>query len=709
MKVCLIAAATATDFEDAEEARSPQVRALATAPHLGVLTLASVLRGAGVGVSVVNLNRAYYEYLDQDGGGLEAFAGWAAGRILSSDADLYGFSSICNSYPLSIRIAGSIKQRRPDCTVLFGGPHSSAVDIQTMAAFPCVDFILRGEADESLLLFLEEWRGERRYSAVPGLTWRSSAGPVRNGQAPLIADLDSLPLPAYDLDGGLAGVKAAPVELGRGCPFACTFCSTNEFFRRKFRVKSPPRMLADMRAIASTYGLRKFDLTHDMFAVDRKRVVAFCECMIQSGEKFRWACSARTDCVDDELLELMAAAGCYGIFFGVETGSRRMQKIIGKELDPDRAKVIIDTAERLGIHTTVSVIAGFPEETWTDLRETAGMYMHAMRQPDCEPQFNLLAPLAGTAIHKKYKAAMVLEELCSAESHQGRLQNAADRELIRRHPEIFPNFYLLPTPDLDRACCLELREFLLMGCGRLRLLLTALHQAGSGILDVFLRWREYRRSLRGESSGGALRHYYTQDLARDDFLEFVQTRIGELASPAVEAALAYYAALSEARRARFTPPGKRVSGAIELSDVPLRKPYVDVLALDCDMSAVIEYLRGALPCFPAAERKYYRTKPASEGAVQVAEIAPLLFRALEICDGRRTADECITEMAACFDCPPELARLGGERLLEGVREQGLIEFYRPGVPEHRSELHFPHGQARPDLRTVPGACERAGG
>ena len=112
--------------------------------------------------------------------------------------------------------------------------------------------------------------------------------------------------------------------------------------------------------MASSYGFRGFNLVHDMFTVDRRKVVAFCEAMIQADEGFKWSCSARTDCVDEELLELMARAGCDGVFFGVESGSKRMQRIIDKDLDPEQARSAVEIAERLGISTTVSTIVGFP-------------------------------------------------------------------------------------------------------------------------------------------------------------------------------------------------------------------------------------------------------------------------------------------------------------------------------------------------------------
>jgi radical SAM superfamily enzyme YgiQ (UPF0313 family) len=179
--------------------------------------------------------------------------------------------------------------------------------------------------------------------------------------------------------------------------------------------------------------------------------------MLASGEGFKWSCSARTDSVDEELLEQMQQSGCRAIFFGVETGSERMQKIIDKHLDPRRTKEVIDAAERLGIHTTVSLIMGFPEETQDDLRQTIGMFIHAARYPRSTPQLNLLGPLAETPLYWKHRHELVLEELCSEVSHQGRNQDEADLELIRRHPEIFPNFYLIPTPHLDRKSLIELR------------------------------------------------------------------------------------------------------------------------------------------------------------------------------------------------------------------------------------------------------------
>jgi len=90
-----------------------------------------------------------------------------------------------------------------------------------------------------------------------------------------------------------------------GCPFVCTFYSTNDFLRRNFRLRSLERILRDMRGLAVTYRLSDFDLIHDMFTVDRRRVIAFWEAMIASCETFTCPTSylvPSTEALDPRLL-----------------------------------------------------------------------------------------------------------------------------------------------------------------------------------------------------------------------------------------------------------------------------------------------------------------------------------------------------------------------------------------------------------------------
>jgi radical SAM superfamily enzyme YgiQ (UPF0313 family) len=682
MKLSLVTAAIATDFEHPDDAASASVRTFSTAPQLGTLSLAAVAEANGVRPTLINLDRLYYKYLAEFGArGLADFPAWVTPRIAASDADIYGFSSICSSYPLTLRIAARLKSERPESTILLGGPQASVVDLATLNAFPFVDAILRGECEQTLPRFLEEWSGGHRFESVPGLAFRSPFGPTRSPDAPVIDDLDALPMPAYHLTGELTNAPYAMLELGRGCPFACTFCSTNDFFRRKFRVKSPARMLAEMRTIVGEYGISRFDLVHDMFTVDRRRVADFCRHLIDSGDKLQWCCSARTDCVDDELLDLMAGAGCVSIFFGIETGSKRMQRIIDKDLDPDRARVVIARAERLGMATTVSLITGFPEENRDDLRDSVAMYMHSLRHPNSSPQLNLLAPLAGTPIHTRHRHQMFLDELCSDMSHQGRTQNQADRELIGRYPDIFPNFYSLPTPTLDRALCLELREFLRAAALRLRWILVAIDGSSAGTLDFFNRWREHRLQLHPGLAGGELRHYYSRKLFADEFVAFAAgTADGD--AGALHLLLDAYGKLrrAEDRDARLPRPDP--ASRMTRTALPVRAPHVHVIELACDIQEVIDALkRGEAP--PARRtRRFYRSEQTPEGAARLVRITPLVGRALQLCDGRHTVAQFVQALSRRF--PGDALYL-----LKALQNNGFIAIYRSA--SHARSNHLGSG------------------
>jgi radical SAM superfamily enzyme YgiQ (UPF0313 family) len=691
VRICLVNAPTGTEFSDPSEYNNEVIRRESCLPQLGILSLAAVTERRGYETIVYDCNRAFFHFADTEGETkLGKFAEEAANQIAASCADVYGFGSICSAYPLTVRLARFVKTLRPDATIVFGGPQASVVAESTLKSFPFVDFVFRGEAEETLPLFLEELIGKRQFEKVPGLVYRSVWGVQRNPDPPVIMDLDALPMPAYHLTQELRGEPSASLELGRGCPFACTFCSTNDFFRRKYRLRSPQRVLDEMRSIHSQYGITDFDLVHDMFTVDSKRVRAFCQHMIDSGTGYTWSCSARTDCVDQELIEFMAAAGCVGIFFGVETGSDRMQNVIDKHLDVGRAHQIIDIAERAGVRSTISLITGFPEEQWDDLRDTVRVYVHAARTQRSNPQINLLAPLANTPIHMKYKDQMILDELCSEMSHQGRRQNPEDIQLIRKYPDIFPNFYLLPTPHLDRGLLIELREFMLMAKSRSRWLLAAADQAADGILDLFVEWVKYRKSVFPAASGPELRHYYRTPEFHLDFLAFLRGhRAGR--DTKLMVLIDFYERLAAAPE----PDSSLLPLAIKLKEgepmtsvnIPVRTHNSRVVELSADLEAVIDAVTQCHPYEPRQGVHFYVVSQADTDDHPGFEVSQYLGAVVSLCDGHRTVGQVMEGLREQVSVTPASAsNMAYECLLDKARSEGLIAMYR--IASATGDSHF---------------------
>ena len=112
MHVCLVSAPTVTEYNNVHEWSSQEVRSAASQPQLGILNLAAVLVSTGDCPSIIDVNSAYLRFVEEVGSSAD-FADFLGSEIVENAADLYGFGSICSTYPLTVRVAESVKRLRP--------------------------------------------------------------------------------------------------------------------------------------------------------------------------------------------------------------------------------------------------------------------------------------------------------------------------------------------------------------------------------------------------------------------------------------------------------------------------------------------------------------------------------------------------------------------------------------------------------------------
>lgn len=507
MRVSLVGSVNLSSWYEEERSKAD------LSPSLGVLALASALERAGHQPLLHDINYEISQRFIEAG---EQFYEQTARAILARKPDLVGFSTLCSSYHIALRLAGTIKKRRPETPIIFGGPQASVVDRETLQAFDCVDFILRGEADNTLPQFLAELARSANDFQTPGLTWRDGTGVRRNPCAALIADLDTLPMPAYHLLPGGQGT-AAVIDAGRGCPYGCTFCSTSLFWERRYRLKSIDRILWEAEELNRRHGARCFSFLHDLFTLNRSRVAAFCRRLIDEKKNWEWSCSARVDCIDEELLQLMAESGCTGIFYGVETGSPRMQKIIRKNLKLDKALSIVDATRQAGINPTVSFIAGFPEETESDTAMTFALLEELLRRPRVTVQLHLLGPEAGTQDFQQHRSRMKWDGYYS--DITGTSYRLLEPEWFRRWPDLFASYHYYESEGISRSLLRGADLFVHAACAFLRRTVNGLTAGGWTLWSLYREWRQWA-DQRGAGEGPLSRQPMDEYLF--DFCAFVE-------------------------------------------------------------------------------------------------------------------------------------------------------------------------------------------
>jgi radical SAM superfamily enzyme YgiQ (UPF0313 family) len=511
MRVCLVSSVNLSSWfnQDCE----PTMLSL----PLGVLSLAAVLEKEGHTVTVVDFNYALSKgeiALDND------FYVSAASKIVESSPDIVGFSTMCNSYHIALRIAEAVKAKLPHLWIVFGGPQASVVDIETIEAFPFVDMVLRGEAEETLPKLVSTLSNGKVVTEINGLTYRAENGIIRCPDASLLADLDTLPTPAYHLfpykiEGPVA------MDIGRGCPFDCSFCSTSTFWRRQFRLKSIDRILQEMCILKSKYEVTSFSFMHDLFTANKQWLRMFCERLEAQKMGITWTCSARIDCVDSSLLKLMASVGCQAVFYGVETGSPRMQKEVRKNLKLDQVPQIVNATLEAKMGATLSFIAGFPAETEEDLVETMN-FIQGLLAKEVNIQLHLLAPQVGTLEYKLHSDTLRFDGYYS--DIAGVTSKFLEIEWFKRFPKLFASYYYFENKQVPRDFLRGLDLFVQGPVAIMRGTVLHLLKPGYNLFSLYRDWHTWAIS-KGLDKGWTKEKIIDQLLL--DFYEFANVKVAD--------------------------------------------------------------------------------------------------------------------------------------------------------------------------------------
>jgi radical SAM superfamily enzyme YgiQ (UPF0313 family)/glycosyltransferase involved in cell wall biosynthesis/2-polyprenyl-3-methyl-5-hydroxy-6-metoxy-1,4-benzoquinol methylase len=336
---------------------------------IGKAYLAATLRENGFNVKIIDQALNSYD--------LETLIK----MITDFSPDIIGIGGMTLQINDTKRIAGYLRNSHNNILLVGGGIHLTLVPEDGIDLF---DFIVIGEGESTFLELCQRYKetgfsqDKKFYMDIKGICFKTSTGEIiRTQNREFITNLDKLPLPAYDLleiekynDFLISGEKAVSIMTGRGCPFNCEFCASPALYHRKVRFFSLNYVFCLIEYLRGKYKFKNFRIMDDTFASNKKRVITFCEEIINRGLNLNMTCLTHVKTADAEMFKWMKKAGFTIIALGIESGNDRILKLINKGITIEKASEAIKMARDAGLLVESLFMLGNIGETKETIEDT---------------------------------------------------------------------------------------------------------------------------------------------------------------------------------------------------------------------------------------------------------------------------------------------------------------------------------------------------
>ena len=375
--------------------------------------------------------------------------------------DLVVVDSSFPSLSNDISIAEAIKEKHPEVKMVLVGPPASKFPEMILKS-KGIDIVARWEYDFTLNEIAEVLEGGKGLDGVKGTSYKRNSETRHNQDREFTSaeDLDRIPFVSrvyhqhlnikdYFLNYSL--YPMVQIFGGRGCPFQCIFCCwTQTFMGRKYRMRNPSNVVAEMQWVQENLPqVKEVFFEDDTFTISKKWVLEFTDEYKKRGIKLPWACQARAD-VDYETMKAMRETNCLVVVAGFESGSDVMLKNMKKGITVARTRRFIQDAEKAGLPVHGNYVIGLPGET----KETIEATKKLIKEANSDAITVAVAtPFPGTEFYDLAKdKGYLLEdnpsEFLDKEGHQKAIisyPELSNEEIVKTVDEILKGYYLSPS------------------------------------------------------------------------------------------------------------------------------------------------------------------------------------------------------------------------------------------------------------------------
>ena len=302
--------------------------------------------------------------------------------------------------------------RAAGCTVIVSS--SDATDRYQEYLNEGADFVIIGEAEDTLLELVNHIEtGLNNFISIRGLAYKRYDEAIKTPGRPVLKDLDSLPLPAWDLVDmeqyrqtwiKSAGYFSLNMSTTRGCPFKCNWCA-KPIYGNRYNTRSPENVVAEIKLLNQQYQMDHIWFCDDIFGLKPGWIIELAALLTKEKINIRFKIQSRADLlVHEETVEALAAAGCENVWIGAESGSQKILDAMDKGITIEQISRSTLLMKENGIKPSFFIQFGYPGELREDIRQTINMINKLL---PFEIGISVSYPLPGTVFYDRVKADLI--------------------------------------------------------------------------------------------------------------------------------------------------------------------------------------------------------------------------------------------------------------------------------------------------------------
>jgi anaerobic magnesium-protoporphyrin IX monomethyl ester cyclase len=282
---------------------------------------------------------------------------------------------LANAVPLT----KEIKAHHPNIPIVWGGNFGSLYPAPVLNA-PYIDWLVRGQGEETFVELLDVLNGTRDPARVAGLSYRKADGRHHIGSERHWCGPDDLPAPPYHkiavreyLHPTFLGRRSGVYQASIGCPYACNFCGVISVYGRREKVQTPSRTAEHLAFLAHEYGMDSVHFYDNNFFLNEAHAREVADNLMPLG--LRWWCEARVDALlrfSDDTWRRLKRAGLTMVFCGAESGNNDVLAKMQKGITVEQIMHVAARTREHGIIPEFSFVFGDPDEPEQEIENTLG-------------------------------------------------------------------------------------------------------------------------------------------------------------------------------------------------------------------------------------------------------------------------------------------------------------------------------------------------